>query len=374
MNSFSINVKSLFDGESLLKNQTVTVREGYIETIIKTDDKDKTNSREGVLIPGYIDIQVNGGGGYFFNQSPEVETIRLIGEAHQQFGTTGWLPTLISDCYEKMQQAAESVASARKSGVPGVLGIHFEGPHLSVDKRGVHGEKYIRSIGERELALFSRKDLGQVIITVAPENVSTDTIETLVAAGVKVCLGHSNATYQQASAAIMAGASGFTHLYNAMSQLNSREPGMVGAAFSHTDCYSGLIMDNIHVHPASAKLAIEQIKNIMLVTDAMPCVGTEQSEFDFFGQKIIRKNGRLTDQEGRLAGSVLDMAQAVSNCINLLNLPFEKSVNLASINPARFLGVDSHYGALVAGKKASMVLLDDNYKVISSWIDGEQVV
>ncbi|RLA01140.1 MAG: N-acetylglucosamine-6-phosphate deacetylase [Gammaproteobacteria bacterium] len=373
MSQFALTVSSLFDGHSIVSNKTIHVENGFIKAI----ENSKTSTKldySGTLVAGFIDIQVNGGGGVLFNQSPDLSTIKQIAKAHQAFGTTGWLPTLITDSLDKMQQAADAVASAHSQSIAGVLGIHFEGPHLSAAKKGIHPEQYIRQLSAAEEALYCRKDLGKILLTLAPETVAPEVISRLVDLGVTVCLGHSNANYQQAQSALLAGATGFTHLFNAMSAFTSREPGMVGAALMDQNCYYGLILDGEHVHPASAKLALSNNSNMILVTDAMPLVGVEQKQFQFFGKTIDRKNNRLTDSEGRLAGSVLDMKTAVNNCVQMLGISQIQALNMASKLPAKFLGLDQQYGTLAVGKKASMVVLDEQGDIVANWVDGQQVI
>ncbi len=371
MTNTKLSVEKLFDGESIRFEQSITVTNGKIIDVSDSVGCDLV--LPGILVPGYIDIQVNGGGGLLFNQSPNFETIKKIGEAHQQFGTTGWLPTLITDSVEKMTMAADAVAEALRNNLPGILGIHFEGPFLSKQKKGVHFESFIRKIGCEELAILKRKDLGKVLITLAPESVSPYQIRELVESGVIVSLGHSNATFEQTSQAIDAGATGFTHLFNAMSPFTSREPGMVGAAISAKNCFSGIILDGVHVHPDSAYLAYRANKKLMLVTDAMPPVGSNKKSFEFFGGKITSNGLILTDSEGRLAGSALDMHTAVINAERMLKIEQYEAINLASRNPAKFLGLESQYGKLCQGFCASMLLISDNGNVIANWIDGKNV-
>lgn len=368
--SFSLSVEKIFDGENILLDHTIDVEAGVIRQIRKRQPDDSVLA--GMLIPGFIDVQVNGGGGYLFNQSPTLDSIRMIGLAHQKFGTTGWLPTLVTDSYSKMLQAADAVAEARAKNMPGVLGIHFEGPFVSVTKKGVHSESLIREVSKREIALLKRTDLGKVVVTLAPENVPLAQIEELVSSGVIVCLGHSNATYEQVNNALRAGATGFTHLFNAMSGFDSREPGMVGAALLDKESYAGLILDGIHVHPDSARLALRCKKNIMLVTDAMPLVGCSQTSFSFFGKTIVRSGLKLTDPEGRLAGSALDMNTAVNNAVEMLGIEKTQAINLASLNPAKFLGLDKYYGRLKEFSQASMLLVSSDGVIQSSWIDGNK--
>ena len=369
-NKFSVD--KLLLGKEIYSNQTIRI-EGQKILSIEDGICSASSHLEGTLVPGFIDIQVNGGGGHLFNESPSIESIIKIGESHQKFGTTGWLPTLVTDSLKNMYLASDAVAQAISNRIPGVLGIHFEGPHLSISKKGVHSDGLIRKMNEQEKSIYLRKDIGQVIVTMAPESISPNDIRVLSEAGVIVCLGHSNASFEQTNIAIESGAKGFTHLFNAMSQVNSREPGMVGAALLNKECYSGLILDGIHVHPASAKLALQLSEKLMLVTDAMPPVGSEKMKFKFFGQTIERINNTLRDNEGRLAGSVLDMATAVINAQEMLDLSLAQSVDLASINPAKFLGIENKYGTIEAGKNASMLLLNEQGIVLNNWIDGKQI-
>jgi len=367
----TIKVASLFDGDKISYRKIIRIKNGCIDSIDSLAENEECLF--GMLVPGFIDIQVNGGGGFLFNQSPDVETLIGIASAHQKFGTTGWLPTLVTDNIEKMQQAADAVSDARRVKNTGILGIHFEGPHLSIAKKGVHSAELIRGLGEREKQLFMRQDLGKVVVTLAPENVSPELIAELVNAGVLVCLGHSNADFETAQRALDAGASGFTHLFNAMSQFTSREPGMVGAALLDKKSYAGIILDGIHVHPDSAKLAFSQKKNIMLVTDAMPPVGCKQTSFEFFGQQVQREGNKLTDRNGSLAGSVLDMNTAVNNLAKILDIEKTEAINYASKMPAQFLGLQKKYGKIKVHFKASMLLFDDKGSIVSSWINGDRI-
>jgi N-acetylglucosamine-6-phosphate deacetylase len=371
-NTFVINVESLITENEILRNQTVAIKNGIIHSVSENQNKEQ-RVLAGTLVPGFIDLQVNGGGGCLFNQTPNLNSIQIIANAHQQFGTTGWFPTLVTDSIDKMQQAADAVSMAYKDKSLGVLGIHFEGPHISESKKGVHSSQFIRDISQREIELYLRKDLGQVIVTVAPESVSSEMISKLTNEGVIVCIGHSNASFEQAQKAIIAGATGFTHLFNAMSQFNSRAPGMVGAALLNKEIYYGLILDGIHVHPEAANLAINMNPNMMLVTDAMPIVASSEQSFDFFGQLIKREGNQLSDKEGRLAGSSLDMATAVRNSIKMLNLSLVQAVKLASFNPAKFLAVGHQYGDIKVGQIANMVMLNNEFEVVSSWINGEEI-
>jgi N-acetylglucosamine-6-phosphate deacetylase len=369
------HAKRLFDGQAFLDDQVLTIVDGQIMAI----DQDISNSDitvNGLVAPGYIDLQVNGGGGALFNDSPSVDNLKTIMSAHAKFGTTAMTPTLITDKIEIMQQAAEAIAQAIGEGVPGIVGIHFEGPHLSVEKKGTHCADYIRPITDAEWQVLSRNDIGEIIVTLAPETVSAEDVTRMVKLGVNVCLGHTNADYKTTQQAIDAGASGFTHLFNAMSPLQGREPGVVGAALlnNHTSC--GLIVDGFHVDYASCKLAI-QVKpqgKIFLVTDAMPPVGTEQTQFALYDRTVYVDNGKLTSTTGELAGSSLDMANAVKNTHQKLGIELGEAIRMASMYPARYLYQNQsvNRGELITGKQADMVVLNDDLSVRETWIAGEK--
>ncbi|QSX38100.1 N-acetylglucosamine-6-phosphate deacetylase [Shewanella sedimentimangrovi] len=365
----------LFDGEQFHHNVPLSVVDGHI-VAWNTLAGGREVRLNGTLVPGFIDVQVNGGGGVLFNDSPTLAGIAAIVTAHARFGTTAMLPTLITDRLEVMERAADAVAEALVKGMPGVLGIHFEGPHLSVPKKGVHPQQHIRRIGERELALLCREELGQRVVTLAPENVAPEVIRALVDSGARVCLGHSNADYDTVQAALAAGASGFTHLFNAMSPLTSREPGMVGAALESRETWCGMIVDGHHVHPAAARIAIaaKPKGKIMLVTDAMPPVGQEQaSSFELFGSRVLRQGDRLNAMTGELAGCVLDMAGAVQNTVAMLGVAQAEAIRMATLYPAEFLGLADSIGTLKPGMRADMVLLDDAGKCLGTWMAGVQV-
>ena len=370
------HAKRLFDGQAFLDDQVLTIVDGQIMAI----DQDISNSDitvNGLVAPGYIDLQVNGGGGALFNDSPSVDNLKTIMSAHAKFGTTAMTPTLITDKIEIMQQAAEAIAQAIGEGVPGIVGIHFEGPHLSVEKKGTHCADYIRPITDAEWQVLSRNDIGEIIVTLAPETVSAEDVTRMVKLGVNVCLGHTNADYKTTQQAIDAGASGFTHLFNAMSPLQGREPGVVGAALlnNHTSC--GLIVDGFHVDYVSCKLAIQAKPQgkIFLVTDAMPPVGTEQTQFALYDRTVYVDNGKLTSTTGELAGSSLDMANAVKNTHQKLGIELGEAIRMASMYPARYLYQNQsvNRGELITGMQADMVVLNDDLSVRETWIAGEKV-
>jgi N-acetylglucosamine-6-phosphate deacetylase len=325
-----------------------------------------------MLLPGFIDAQVNGGGGVLFNEAPTVETLRRIGAAHRRFGTTGFLPTLISDRVEVMRAALAAVEQALAEGVPGVLGIHLEGPYLAPARKGVHDPKYFHAPGSDELALLCAPHRGVRLLTLAPDQVPLASIGALAGAGLIVCAGHTAADYETIRAALAAGVRGFTHLFNAMTPFGSREPGVVGAALEDADSWCGIIVDGHHVHPASLRVAVaaKPRGKMLLVTDAMPPVGADRPDYVLNGETIVVRDGICQTAQGVLAGSALDMASAVRNAVQLLGLPLEEAVRMASTYPAEFLGLGESHGRIAPGFRADLVVLDDQCRVQQSWIGG----
>ena len=322
------------------------------------------------LAPGFVDIQVNGGGDALFNDAPEPQTIRNIVAAHRRFGTTALLPTLISDTPAKMQAALAAVDEL-SAIEPGVLGIHLEGPFLSPEKAGVHNVRLFRRPTAEDSARIAAPRRGVTLVTLAPEQVGDEFIAKLAGAGVRVALGHSMATYAQTVAAMTAGLTGFTHLFNAMRPLTAREPGPIPAALESPDAWYGLIVDGIHVSPVMLRLALRGAGRPILVTDAMPPVGGLRSSFTLNGETIVVRDGRCATGEGTLAGACLDMATAVRNCVRLVGTPLTEALRYASTHPAEFLGLGDRLGKLAPGYRADMVALDAaTIEVRHSWVAG----
>lgn len=328
----------------------------------------------GWLLPGFVDTQVNGGGGVLFNDQVDVAAIAAIGAAHARFGTTAFLPTLISDTPAQIAAAMAAVDAAIEQGVPGVIGIHIEGPFINELKRGIHEAHRIRRLDADTLATLTAPHRGRVMLTLAPELCDEEDIRTLVRHGVIVSAGHSDATYDEAQRAIGAGLTGFTHLFNAMSPLHHRDPGAVGAAFD-SDTYCGLIVDDVHLHPAVVRLAVKAkgIERIMLVTDAMPSVGTDDSEFTLQGKRIAVKDGVCIFEDGTLAGTHLDMAAALRKTVEVTGLPVSDVSAMASATPAAFLSLHDSIGAIAPGRRADWAWLDAALQPRSTWIGGKIV-
>jgi N-acetylglucosamine-6-phosphate deacetylase len=327
----------------------------------------------GLLLPGFIDIQVNGGGGALFNDAPTARTIEAIGRAHRRFGTTGFLPTLISDELPAVEAAIAGTRAAIASGVPGVLGVHIEGPFLNPKRKGIHELSKLRRIDEAAFGLLTSLETGRTLVTLAPETTSPDMIGRLVGAGVVVSAGHTNASYATVRAALDRGLSGFTHLFNAMAPLTSREPGVVGAALEDAASWCSVIVDGHHVDPVVLRVALrcKPHDRFILITDAMPSVGSDSVSFVLQGKTIAVKDGVCVDEHGTLAGSDLDMASAVRNAVALLGLSLAEASRMASRNPAEFLGLGDVAGRIAPGYRGDLVLLDDGLQVLDTWIAGE---
>ena len=372
---------ALFNGRVLTEagvvdGKAVLIQNGKIAGVVDADqipsDAERRDLDGGLLVPGYIDTQVNGGGGVLFNDSPTVEAIAAIGAAHRPYGTTGFLPTLISDDLHVVDQAMRATEQAIEQGAPGVLGIHIEGPFLNPKRKGIHDADKFRVIDDEALALLSSLKVGKTLVTLAPERTTPEMIQRLANAGVHVAAGHTNALYKTMRQALDHGLTGVTHLFNAMSPLTSREPGVVGAVLESQTAWAGIIVDGRHVEPATLRIALRTrpLDRFMLVTDAMPTVGMADKSFNLQGRHIRVVDGVCVDDHGTLAGSDLDMAGAVRNAVRMLDLSLEDAVMMASAAPAAFLGLEGQRGRIAPGQAADFCLLDEQLNVTATWIDG----
>jgi N-acetylglucosamine-6-phosphate deacetylase len=372
----------IFDGEDWHDGKALLVSvetvEGIIATAAVPADAETIDLPGGLLAPGFVDLQVNGGGGVMLNDAPSVETIRCICAAHAPFGTTSLLPTLITDTPETTAATLEAGAAAACEKVPGFLGLHLEGPHLSLSRKGAHDPDLIRPMEKADLdrLVNARSSMPVLMTTVAPETVTPQQIAALAGADIVVSLGHSDAGFATARAAIEAGARQMTHLFNAMSQLQHREPGMVGAALDSGGISAGLIADGFHVDRHAIAIALRAKRGpgrIFLVTDAMATIGTDMTEFTLNGRTIHREGGRLTLADGTLAGADLDMISAVRFMHREIGLPLEEALRMASLYPAEAVGQEHRLGRIGEGRPASFVHLSDALEVQSVWIEGKRV-
>jgi N-acetylglucosamine-6-phosphate deacetylase len=367
----------VFDGHRWHAEAAVLIRDGRIAGLASwaevPSDWPQTRLEQGVfLAPGFIDLQVNGGGGVLLNDQPTADGMRTIAQAHRRYGTTGCLPTLITDTRETMRAAIPAAHAI--SGRDGVIGLHLEGPFISPKRPGVHRSDMIRRPDAGDLEqLCELGGAGRSLVTLAPECVPAGFVRTLASAGVRVSIGHSEASASVVMQAVADGASGVTHLFNAMPPLSAREPGIIGAALAEHRLTAGIIVDGIHVDPVSvqAAFAAKGFDRIALVTDAMPTVGASLDRFELMGRTVKLADGRLTTDAGTLAGAHLDMASAVRNAVALAQLPLEDALRAASLTPARFLGLEHERGVLVPGARADLVALTDDMRVIATWLGGE---
>ena len=370
----------IFTGEKILHQHVLLVEKGHIIDIVPEhllpQVKDCYDLNGGLLAPGFIDVHVNGAAGALLNHQPSSQALQTIAQAHREYGTTAFLPTLMTDTREQMVNAVAAVVAAVELGVPGILGIHLEGPYLNAKRKGVHSAKRIRvpSSDEDLNHLFDVFPAHLIkLITLAPERVSPEFIQRLIRHGMIVSAGHTEASYDQMQIALAHGVTGFTHLFNAMSPMTSREPGVVGAALDHGDSWCGLIVDGHHVHPVTLRQAIKAKAKgkMMLVTDAMHTVGQGVGRFDLMGSPIVSENRKVTTLNGTLAGSNLDMATAVRNTVQQVGLGLEEALRMASLYPAQFLKLDHKIGRIAKGFQADLVLIDDHMQVQQTWIKGE---
>jgi N-acetylglucosamine-6-phosphate deacetylase len=364
----------IFDGENFLLDHAVVVEGERIAAIVPYAERPRGAARDlagGLLAPGYIDVQVNGGGGVLFNEDPTPEAIARIAAAHRKHGTVGLLPTLVSDAPQVMAAAIAATREARRR-TPATLGLHLEGPFLDPRRRGAHELKYIRDLAPGDVETIVDADCGAVMVTLAPNRVGAASIAELARRGVLVSLGHSEANYEEARAAIQAGARAFTHLFNAMSASVGREPGMVGAALDLADAFVGIIADGHHVHEANLRIALAAKRHdrFMLISDAMPPTAGGPDHFDLQGRRVTRANGCLRLEDGTLAGSVLTMDEAVRYVVNVVGVDLGDALAMASRVPATFLRRDNELGRIAPGHLASLVHLDDELRVLETWIEG----
>ncbi len=367
----------LYSGERVLYDKAIVVNEDKIEAIIDIDKIPKSLEildLEGLNIaPGFIDLQVNGGGGCLFNDNPTKECLAKIFEGHKRYGTTNFLPTLFTVSTKKMLQGIDAVNSCVLNNKYGVLGLHIEGPYINEAKAGVHDKKYIRPASFDEITTLVKNGKGIIkIFTVAPEVVNKEYVEFLIENNIIVSAGHTNASYEEAKSSFKWGISKVTHLFNAMSQFGSRTPGVVGAALDSPNVWAGIIVDGFHVHFGSVRIA-KKIKGnkLVLVTDAMPPVGSKIKKFKLGDLKVIYNDGKCTTEEGVLAGSALNMATAVRNCVQKVDIPLDEALRMASTYPAELLGMNYKLGKIKPGYFANMVIFNNQLYVEGVIINGK---
>ena len=377
MSLLALTGARVFTGERFVESQAVLIEHSRIAGLCPQADLPSHARIQpldgGILAPGFVDAQVNGGGGVLFNADPEPAAAARIAAAHAPFGTTALLPTLITDTPEIMRAAIIAVREAMAAGAPGVAGLHLEGPFLSIARKGAHDPALIRPMTQDDVDLILGCGIETILLTVAPENAPLPLIRQLADAGVIISLGHTDAPYETAMAAADSGASGVTHLFNAMSQLQHRAPGVVGAALDHGGLYGGLIADGFHVHPAALRTALAAKREpgkLFLVTDAMSTAGDPGDTFELNGRLVTRRGGKLTLEDGTLAGSDLTMDVAIRHTVDHLGQPVEEALRMASLYPAQFLRLDKSRGRIAPGFAADLVHLSASLHIRGVWIGG----
>ncbi|QKD00751.1 N-acetylglucosamine-6-phosphate deacetylase [Mesorhizobium loti] len=379
---FALTGARIFDGDDWHEGHALVVRDGLVEAILPIgaipSDISVVETGGGILAPGFVDIQVNGGGGVMLNDHPDVASIETICKAHAPFGTTALLATLITDTSAITASAVAAGEAAALQKVAGFLGLHLEGPHLSIARKGAHDPALIRPMTDADQAMLiaARQKLPVLLTTIAPESVEPARVAALAKAGVIVSLGHSDTGYLKAKAFAEAGASVVTHLFNAMSQIGNREPGLAGAAIDIGALSAGLIADGIHVHPATIRIALDAKKGpgrIVLVSDAMATIGTDMTSFTLNGRTIYRRDGSLRLADGTLAGADLDMISAVRFMHNVVGIDLSEALRMASLYPAQAIGQSHRLGRFANGTAADIVALSDGLDIESVWIGGGKV-
>src|SRR5712675_3213384 len=374
----AISADRIFDGHRWHDNALIVIERGIVQRIAPRDQTPDDCPIDvmppgTLLAPGFVDLQVNGGGGILLNDDPTPDAMRAIARAHRRYGITSCLPTLIGDTRAK---ATAAIAAAKLlDDTDGILGLHLEGPFISPSRPGIHRSNRILTATREDLDwLEELSAVGSSMVTLAPECVPAGFVKTLATSGIRVSVGHSEAAPDILIRAIDEGLSGVTHLFNAMPAMRAREPGIVGVALTDERLTAGIILDGIHVDPlvVRAAFAAKNQSNIALVSDAMPTIGTEQDHFELMGRQIQLLNGRLVSESGTLAGAHLDLASAVKNAVTLAGISLDDALRAASFVPARFLGIEHRRGTLSAGARADIVALTANLDVVATWMAGER--
>lgn len=364
----------IYTGEGIVKNKAIIIDGNRVEALVDEIPKDiQVIDLQGKIIaPAFIDLQLNGCGGVLFNDEISLDTLRIMNETNIKTGTTSYLPTLITTTDENIEKALKLVEENENLEEIGVLGLHIEGPYISIPKKGIHNPAYIRVMSDEiihKIAKFGSKVTK--IMTIAPENAKVEHLKELKDSGINLSIGHTNATYEEALEKVeyfkMA-----THLFNAMSSFTSREPGVIGAIFENKSLYTGIIVDGVHSHYGSVKIAKDILKEkLFLVTDAVAPVGTNMESFMFEGNKVLYKDGKCISPNGTLGGSALTMIEGVQNLIKHVGVSLEEALLMASTYPAKAIRVDDKYGYIKEGYIADLVVLDKELNISNMIVKGE---
>jgi N-acetylglucosamine-6-phosphate deacetylase len=374
----AITGSKLFNGIDFIEHKVLLIDDQHIAGIVNEDaiptDFQVKKLDGGILSPGFIDLQVNGGGGKLFNNSPDKESLNTIISAHQYFGTTSIMPTVISDSLNILQKCTDTISNEIDNN-HSLLGIHIEGPFFNVKYRGVHQKQYINTINASYLNLFETLDKFPVMLTLAPECISIKQLKHLKSLGFKILAGHTDANYDQLEEAVKYGLDGFTHLFNAMGQISAREPGVVGSAFDFDETSASIIVDLHHVHPSLINLSFKQKPKgkLFFVSDSMATINHGEPSFELYDEVVSESNGRIINSEGKLAGSSITQIDAIKNAYQKCSIPLESAISMATLYPAEYLGVSDYIGQLKKGYRADLAHFDSNFHVQNVWLAGKQI-
>ena len=374
----AITGSKLFNGKKFIEHKALLIDDQHIAGIVNEDaiptDFQVKKLEGGILSPGFIDLQVNGGGGKLFNNSPDKESLNTIISAHQYFGTTSIMPTVISDSLNILQKCTDTISNEIDNN-HSLLGIHIEGPFFNVKYRGVHQKQYINTINASYLNLFETLDKFPVMLTLAPECISIKQLKHLKSLGFKILAGHTDANYDQLEEAVKYGLDGFTHLFNAMGQISAREPGVVGSAFDFDETSASIIVDLHHVHPSLINLSFKQKPKgkLFFVSDSMATINHGEPSFELYDEVVSESNGRIINSEGKLAGSSITQIDAIKNAYQKCSIPLESAISMATLYPAEYLGVSDYIGQLKKGYRADLAHFDSNFHVQNVWLAGKQI-
>ena len=374
----AITGSKLFNGIDFIEHKALLIDDQHIAGIVNEDaiptDFQVKKLEGGILSPGFIDLQVNGGGGKLFNNSPDKESLNTIISAHQYFGTTSIMPTVISDSLNILQKCTDTISNEIDNN-HSLLGIHIEGPFFNVKYRGVHQKQYINTINASYLNLFETLDKFPVMLTLAPECISIKQLKHLKSLGFKILAGHTDANYDQLEEAVKYGLDGFTHLFNAMGQISAREPGVVGSALDFDETSASIIVDLHHVHPSLINLSFKQKPKgkLFFVSDSMATINHGEPSFELYDEVVSESNGRIINSEGKLAGSSITQIDAIKNAYQKCSIPLESAISMATLYPAEYLGVSDYIGQLKKGYRADLAHFDSNFHVQNVWLAGKQI-
>ncbi|EEZ00579.1 N-acetylglucosamine-6-phosphate deacetylase [Vibrio sp. RC586] len=366
----------IYTGNDVLVKHAVIINDDKIEAICSADslssDINIVDLNGANLSPGFIDLQLNGCGGVMFNDEITANTIDIMHKANLKSGCTSFLPTLITSSDENMRQAIAAAREYQSQYPNQSLGLHLEGPYLNVMKKGIHSVDFIRPSDDEMIEIMCANRDVIAKVTLAPENNKPEHIEKLVEAGIVVSIGHTNATYAEARQSFESGISFATHLFNAMTPMVGREPGVVGAIYDTPDVYAGIIADGFHVDYANIRIAHKlKGEKLVLVTDATAPAGAEMDHFIFVGKKVYYRDGKCVDENGTLGGSALTMIEAVQNTVEHVGIALDEALRMATLYPAKAIGVDNKLGRIKKGMIANLTVFDRDFNVKATVVNGQ---